>query len=187
MSTCIELSDRGAESSVGRGAGLERLFDELFYASSNTRLLATQGEPIYLPTDAGSAFNRIYYVSGHFSSGLHEVAHWCIAGARRRRLVDYGYWYIPDGRSAREQASFEQVEVKPQALEWIFSLASGHPFHLSADNLNGQFDAGARFGKAVAAQRCLYGSEGLPERAAVFRAALFEQYGGRLELESGEL
>src|SRR3546814_2809228 len=49
------------------------------------------------------------------------VAHWCLAGAARRRQDDYGYWYAADGRDLEQQHLFEQVEVKPQALELLFS------------------------------------------------------------------
>ncbi len=50
-----------------------------------------------------------------FASALHEISHWCIAGKARRELVDFGYWYCPDGRDAMTQSQFEDVEVKPQA------------------------------------------------------------------------
>ena len=55
----------------------------------------------------------------------------------RRKQVDYGYWYEPDGRDHVQQQAFEQVEVKPQALEWLMALACGVPFEVSCDNLNG--------------------------------------------------
>ena len=34
-----------------------------------------------------------------------------------------------------QQQAFERVEVKPQALEWLFNLCCGHRFRISADNL----------------------------------------------------
>ena len=50
-------------------------------------------------------------------SALHEVAHWCIASAGRRRCRDYGYWYIPPPRDATAQTEFFAVEARVQALE----------------------------------------------------------------------
>ena len=75
----------------------------------------------------------IYYKADYGSSALKEVAHWCVAGAARRKLVDYGYWY-KEFRNFEQQLAFEQHEVKPQALEWIFSQGAGIQFRLSVDN-----------------------------------------------------
>jgi elongation factor P hydroxylase len=55
-------------------------------------------------------------------------------------LEDFGYWYEPDGRTAEVQAAFEQVEVRPQAYEWILALSAGFPFNVSCDNLHGDFE-----------------------------------------------
>ena len=71
---------------------------------------------------------------------LLELSHWCVAGEARRRLPDFGYWYAPDGRSAAQQQSFERVEIKPQALECLFTLACGRPFQVSQDNLFAAFN-----------------------------------------------
>jgi elongation factor P hydroxylase len=35
------------------------------------------------------------------------------------------------------QSQFEDVEVKPQALDWLFCVAAGFPFNVSCDNLEG--------------------------------------------------
>lgn len=35
---------------------------------------------------------------------------------------------------------FEQVEIKPQAIECLLSLALDHYFYVSQDNLNADFD-----------------------------------------------
>ncbi|MFC6672561.1 elongation factor P hydroxylase [Marinobacterium aestuariivivens] len=115
---------------------LIELFDGLFRDTFNTVLVLGDDEPIYLPAGDGYPHHRIVFAHGFFASALHEIAHWCVAGAERRQQVDFGYWYKPDGRTAEEQALFERVEVKPQALEWIFSAAAGHRFHFSADNLS---------------------------------------------------
>lgn len=162
---------------AGSCADLEAVFRRCFLTRYGTVLLPAPREPLYLPAARAGDRHRVYYVDGHFSSALHEVAHWCIAGARRRLLEDYGYWYVPDGRSAAEQRAFEQVEVCPQAMEWVFSLACGHRFHLSADNLTGESDGDDRFASAVREQVGRYAREGLPARAATFYRALCLHYG----------
>ena len=93
--------------------------------------------------------------------------------------MDYGYWYEPDGRSAEQQAEFERVEVKPQALEWIFAQCCGAPFRISADNLSGD-GAGASdaFKAAVVEAARGYVANGLPARAAQFAQALGRFYRG---------
>lgn len=68
---------------------------------------------------------------------MHEISHWTIAGAKRRLLPDLGYWYAPDGRTKEQQDLFEQVEVKPQAIEWLFAQSFGRKFRVSLDNLTG--------------------------------------------------
>lgn len=155
---------------------LEHLFDECFRADYQTVLVGGGSEPIYLPSDDPSQKpHRIIYREDFFASALHEVAHWCLAGARRRRFEDYGYWYAPDGRTQQEQEAFEKVEADPQALEWIFSDACGFAFHLSADNLTGAAcdkNPNGAFEGAVAARRQRYIAEALPVRAEMFRASL---------------
>jgi len=66
---------------------------------------------------------------------MHEISHWLVAGLARHQLVDFGYWYIADGRNAQQQAEFEKVEIVPQAIEWIICVAAGFSFRVSADNL----------------------------------------------------
>lgn len=147
------------------------LFDTLFLASENTRLFHGGDEPVYLPADAHSP-HRIVFRHDYVASALHEVAHWCIAGPERRRQVDYGYWYSPDGRSTERQAEFEALEAKPQALEWIFSRACGLRFRPSIDNLSGAAADVAGFAQGILVEvhrRC---RNGLPPRAARFHAAL---------------
>ena len=78
---------------------------------------------------------------------------------------DYGYWYAPDGRTAEQQAEFFKVEVKPQALEWIFCVTAGMGFRLSVDNLSGEALDIKPFAEAVFAQLGRYIEEGVPSRA----------------------
>lgn len=152
---------------------LERIFRDCFLAEYATLLEGGGAEPLYLPSsDPERSPHRIVYREDYFASALHEVAHWSIAGAARRRQEDYGYWYRPDGRDAREQAAFERVEARPQALEWIFAEACGFEFHLSADNLGAALGPSERFGRAVREAREAYLAGGLPPRAARFRDAL---------------
>jgi elongation factor P hydroxylase len=153
------------------------LFNSLFEQSERTILVGFAEEPIYLPCDENSAVNRIFFTRDYFASALHEIAHWCIASEERRKLIDYGYWYYPEGRSAEQQILFEQAEVKPQALECIFSMAAGSRFIVSQDNLAaGQYSNTESFEKKVAGQVQRYLTQGLPVRAATFKKELLDFY-----------
>jgi len=160
---------------------LEDIFQSVFFAEYNTIMVGGAQEPLYRPADDAYPHHRIFYREDYFSSALHEVAHWCVAGAERRKLMDFGYWYQPDGRTADQQREFENVEVKPQALEWIFSVAAGVAFRPSADNLSAS-DAEAvgpssAFLCALERLATRYCSDGLPDRAAAFARALSDFYG----------
>lgn len=152
------------------------IFNSCFEADFNTKLVKGEEEPIYLPANESRPHHEICFAHGYFSSALHECAHWFIAGEARRKLVDFGYWYEPDGRDAKTQALFLQVEVKPQALEWILSKASKHPFRVSLDNLNGEESDVASFKQAVYEQVKIYCAKGLHPRAERFRKALCAFY-----------
>ena len=117
---------------------LIQLFNTLF-ADQKVILVRSEGEPEYFPAQNNKPA-RIEFAHGFFASALHECSHWCVAGEARRRLPDFGYWYAPDGRSAAQQQSFERVEIKPQALECLFTLACRRPFQVSQDNLFAEFD-----------------------------------------------
>lgn len=163
---------------------LIHIFNGLFGASFQTVLVRGDAEPIYLPSDGENPQNRVVFAHGYFASALHEIAHWCIAGKKRRTMVDFGYWYRPDGRTTQEQSLFEKVEVKPQALEWIFSVSANHPFHFSADNIaGGQACAGSAFKQSVWHQVHRYLHGGLPKRASQFQQALSRFYGGPQPLQ----
>ncbi|MBI2786666.1 MAG: elongation factor P hydroxylase [Legionella longbeachae] len=153
------------------------IFYYCFGVDYNTRLVKGDNEPIYLPADDQRSQNELYFAHGFFSSALHECAHWLIAGEERRKLIDFGYWYMPDGRNAEQQKLFQRVEVKPQALEWILSKASGYKFHVSIDNLNGAELDTALFKQSVFDQIIHYCKQGLPKRAQKFRDALSVFYG----------
>lgn len=169
---------------------LIQVFNHTFLRSHNTELVRGDGEPIYLPASEGFDHHRIEFAHGFFASALHEISHWCIAGAERRKLVDFGYWYEPDGRSADQQREFEKVEIKPQAIEWVLSKSCGRKFNISTDNLDGdpeQVAAGrSRFAQNVYNQVQHYMENGLPERAEVLKNALLDYYQPGLTLTASD-
>jgi elongation factor P hydroxylase len=112
------------------------------------------------------------------SSSLHEVAHWMVAGEARRLLPDWGYWYAPDGRDAAQQQVFEQMEVKPQALEWLLHAACGLRFRVSLDNLSDGAGDGSAFKDRVYEQACHCIRNGVHERMQCFYQALAETFSG---------
>jgi len=116
---------------------LIQIFNTTFSKEFNTQLICGDDEPIYLPADNEYSFHRIIFAHGFYASALHELAHWLVAGEKRRLIEDYGYWYEPDGRSAMQQAEFEKVEIVPQAIEWAIAASCGFKFDVSADNLSG--------------------------------------------------
>jgi elongation factor P hydroxylase len=169
---------------------LIQIFNRLFMERNNTCLEHSDDEPIYLPADQKNPNHRILFAHGFFASALHEISHWCIAGEERRLLVDFGYWYEPDGRSTEKQREFEQVEVKPQAIEWILTKASGRNFNVSTDNLNGDAQTIAagreQFSRNVVKQVKIYLLNGLPERAGVLKQALLDYYQPNALLDSDQ-
>ena len=160
---------------------LIRLFNDLFLVTEHTVLVAGTDEPLYVPARDADHPAQIIFAHGYYASALHEIAHWCIAGAHRRTLLDYGYWYVPDGRSAEQQLEFSRVEVKPQAIEWVFSVASGLDFNFSADNLasgGSIVDANwRRFQDEVATTARYFATKGLPTRAEKLANAIAKFYG----------
>ena len=152
------------------------LFNQLFAHTENTLLVAGEDEPIYLPADTKHAQHRIIFAHGFFSSALHEISHWCIAGEARRQQIDYGYWYNPDGRSADQQMAFAKVEAKPQALEWILSRACGYKFVISLDNLRAEPIDITPFRQAVLTQIKQFQQQGIGARAEKLQQALSHYY-----------
>lgn len=152
------------------------IFNHTFRASFNTEMVRGNEEPVYLPADASYPIHRIVFAHGFFSSALHEIAHWCIAGDERRKLVDYGYWYHSDGRDAKQQQVFEAVEVKPQAVEWALASACDKPFNVSTDNLNGAPSNRLAFQHKVHDQVMIYLEKGFPNRAEKLIEALQDFY-----------
>ncbi|CAM2067920.1 Elongation factor P hydroxylase [Sulfidibacter corallicola] len=165
------------EAAEHRNEDLIRIFNDLFVDRFATELVRGDEEPIYLPANENRALAQVVFAHGYFASALHEIAHWCVAGRARRRLEDFGYWYQPDGRTLEQQRAFERVEVKPQALEWIFSVSCGFRFRFSADNLSGANTDMKDFKRAVWRQVHTYLERGLPKRARIFSRACRSFYG----------
>jgi len=156
---------------------LVEIFNDLFISTAFTELVTGAEEPLYLPKSETKGLNQLCSTYDYFSSALHEISHWCIAGKKRRLLIDFGYWYEPDGRTADQQVEFEKAEVKPQSLEWLFSVACGAPFRLSVDNVaKPHLKASKAFKQDVYYQTKHYLSKGLPDRADLFSRALLQFY-----------
>lgn len=163
---------------------LQGLFSELFRESEHTILVKGSGDPLYLPVSNERPFAEIQFAHGFFSSALHEIAHWLIAGKDRRLLEDYGYWYRPDGRTREQQEAFESFEARNQGLEWILSIAAGHSFHVSSDNLDGDWQGGQRFAEKVRTNALAHIANGLNGRTKIIVDALIDTYGDRQLFDS---
>jgi len=153
-----------------------KIFNQCF-SRLNTKLVGGASEPLYEPGDQASC---VYFREDYASSALHEIAHWCIAGAGRRQQTDYGYWYRGE-RDVKQQRTFETVEVKPQALEWIFSVAAGIDFRVSCDNFDESTLNMSGFRAEVRAAAINW-LDGLPPRADQFIHALVEKTGNQQAL-----
>ena len=149
---------------------LMRLFSQEFAESDKTELIGGAAEPYYEP----GSLNRIYFRADYVRSALHEVAHWCVAGRRRRQLPDYGYWYSPDGRDANQQQAFFAVEARPQAVERCFCEAIGIAFSPSVDNVGAQIEPQqvCRFEVRIQEWCDQFAQSELPPRAARFVTVL---------------
>lgn len=158
-----------------------------WFSHLNVNLVKGDFEPEYFPATATQPA-RIQFAHGFFNSALHEISHWCIAGEQRRLLPDLGYWYAPDGRTQEQQALFEQVEIKPQAIEWLFAQAFGRKFRVSLDNLTGESGDGRTFKDNVFAQvqRYFNGEAKLPRDAKRFIDCICYCTRGGKTLQSAE-
>lgn len=152
------------------------LFAQQFKIAEDTMLIKGDAEPLYLPKSDDCHYHQVIFAHGFFSSAMHELGHWCIAGKERRQLIDYGYWYEPDGRTLDQQLAFAQVEAKPQALEWIFNKSCNRRFHISLDNLEGKPGDDLPFKQAVLDEIGHYRAHGLPVRALRWQQALADYY-----------
>ncbi len=116
--------------------------------------------------------------STHHYEQLIEIFNSCFADEFNTRLIkgDDEPIYLPaDAEVPYNQ--FEDVEVKPQALDWLFCVAAGYPFNVSCDNLEGDFEPDrVVFQRRVHAQVMDYLANGIPERPARFIKALQNYY-----------
>lgn len=133
-----------------------------------TLIVGGASEPLYQPP-VGRSRAIIRYTRDHAQSVLHEISHWCLAGAERRLLEDYGYWYQPPPRSREQQAAFFAAEERVQALECLFAAACGLRFHVSVDQPGSEDKA---FAAAVHARAARWRQEGLNGRAAEIHGLL---------------
>ncbi len=157
-------------------AELINLFNEQFKVSEHTILVETENDPLYLPIDASCEFNRIFCTKNSFASIFHEIAHWCIAGLARRKLVDYGYWCKLEDRSPEEQQLHRNYEKKTQAIEWIFSVAANTKFLIIPDNAPHSFEASEEYKQGIYTMTMHYLDQGLPPRAEIFKNSLLAFY-----------
>ncbi len=160
-----------ADSSLPSAVDIAACFNGLFGPCYRVRMIGGGPEPEYLPPTPTSP-GYLRYRSDYAHSALHEAAHWCIAGARRRQQVDYGYWYQPPPREESAQRAFAQVEARVQGLEAILTEATGLVFQVSLDDVDNLFRFEADFADAVCTERAAWWDRGLPRRAEIFRRAL---------------
>lgn len=150
------------------------LVNEGFLTTYRTHLEGGHVEPFYkAPQESEIAV--IQFTRDHYSSALHELAHWCIAGSERLKKDDFGYWYNPDGRSTEQQSQFFKVEIKPQAIEWAFSVVCQIEFNFSCDNLSGDSDVPDFFKNDVVYQIQRYLDHGFPPRAQRLLQFLYQK------------
>ncbi|VAW39380.1 Translation elongation factor P Lys34 hydroxylase [hydrothermal vent metagenome] len=140
-----------------------QLLNENYLSQYNTKITGGFDEPFY---QASKGINQaeIRFAHDYIRSALHELAHWCVAGVKRRKIDDFGYWYAADGRSQKQQDRFFKLEIVPQAIEWSFSLICGVRFEASVDNLNNQITGIDEFKFNLNKQLELYLKQGFPKR-----------------------
>jgi elongation factor P hydroxylase len=155
---------------------LKIIFEKTFGKEYNIELIYGAEEPFYKASNSIEEKNQLICREDFFASALHEISHWCVAGTKRRKMDDFGYWYNPDGRNLEQQKSFEEVEVKPQAIELAFSEACKYPFKVSVDNLSLEKYDATYFNDRVNDQYKSFKLNGFPKRANLFIFALKNYY-----------
>ena len=164
-----------------RALELVSVWNALFAAAHRTIAELGGDEPLYLPP-SDIAAGRIICNRDYPASVLHELAHWCIASPRRRRLVDYGYAYLAPPRDADAQQRFFALEERNQAIESLFAAAAGLTFRVSCDDVGRDDDGATAFAARVAARAARFERDGLPQDAERYRRAL-----AQLELPAPKL
>jgi len=146
-------------------AKLLNLLNNHYLNEYNTEIIAGFDEPFYQAATKDEKA-QIQFTHDYIRSALHELAHWCVAGVKRREIDDYGYWYAQDGRNQEQQDDFFKVEIKPQAIEWAFSIVCGIKFEASVDNLHSKVCGVEEFEKNLKKQLQFYKEKGFPKRTA---------------------
>jgi len=154
------------------------VFHHCFALNYNVQLInglaVGHNEPVYIPAQSHQPA-QIIFAHGFIRSALHEIAHWCYAGYKRRQLEDYGYWYHGEFRDQAQQSAFEAAELMPQAYELILSAAAGIKFEVSCDNFNSQVIINRhQFTQQVVAQAQRRLISGVSPRLALLRQAIGE-------------
>jgi hypothetical protein len=152
-------------------------FDGCFASSHRTVVRLGGHEPLYRPPTP-ARLGEIVCNRDYPASVLHEIAHWCLASAVRRRLVDYGYWYRPPPRTHDEQRAFLAAEEKNQALEAVFAAAAGIHFEVSIDDFETPRDVRVEFARRVRTRAQALACGRLAARAERFRDALVAEFAG---------
>jgi len=156
-------------------------FNYAFKQTHKTILVGGAEEPLYRPSELGSDYSIVYFKEDFVASALHEIAHWCLAGSERRKRVDYGYWYEAK-RDEKAQNKFEELEIKPQSVEWILSNAAGVSFCVSADNLSLKKHCHNPFKEKVRLEAKNYLLSGLPKRVSQIAGLLSQNDDAYLSL-----
>ena len=142
---------------------LINLLNNQYLNNFNTVMVGGFDEPFYKASTESQAA-EIQFSHNYIRSALHELSHWCVAGVERRKIDDFGYWYASDGRNQQQQNEFFKVEIKPQAIEWAFSIVLGVRFEASVDNLNTKVDGIDVFKKNLKKQLLSYCDNSFPKR-----------------------
>ena len=129
----------------------------------NTVIIGGFNEPFYQAAIDGKPA-EIQFSHDYIRSALHELSHWCVAGVERRKIDDFGYWYVADGRDQKQQNEFFKLEIKPQAIEWAFSIICGVKFEASVDNLDNPIDGVEKFKQDLVIQIKQYLQQGFTQR-----------------------
>jgi len=177
-----------AESKVAEPSDIDiaTCFNKTFARSHHTVLVGGALAPYYLPS-ARPHRSIIRYRENFAASALHESAHWCMAGQKRLRQRDFGYWYIPSPRTAEESAAFLAAECPVQALEKIFAEAAGLPFRVSLDDLGLELSSRRQeFEAEVTARSVAWREHGLPSRARLLADSLRRWRDNRANGEAGK-
>ena len=142
---------------------LVNLLNENYLHDYQTKIEGAFDEPFY-KAGKGGQMAEIQFSHDYIRSALHELAHWCVAGVERRKSDDFGYWYAVDGRDQEQQNEFFKVEIKPQTIEWAFSIICGVKFEASVDNLHKKVEGVDKFEQDLMVQMQQYLINGFPKR-----------------------